>query len=207
GQSYEAGMKVDLAGGALRSSLAAYQITKQNLLQPDPAAPTTQFIAVGEVQSRGIELEFTGDLAENWVMMVNYSYNETEVTEDGRGTGSFSGGGFGVPTRGQFVNAPRNMAGLWTRYDFPGINSSIAGGLYHVDDRVNFDLGKVPAYTIYDMSWQTDWKNLNFQLNVKNLLDKKYAVSGWSGGNFPGEPRTFIFQVSVDFGDSLKFGN
>ena len=205
GVSYEAGVKTDFFGGAIRSSLAAYQITKENLLQPDPAAPTTRFIALGEVESRGIELDFTGDLTKNWVLMVTYSYNETEVTKSLPNNGSFSGGGFGVPTRGQFVNAPRNMAGVWTRYDFPGIKSSIAGGLYHVDDRVNFDLGKVPAYTIYDMSWQTDWRNLNFQLNVKNLLDKQYAVSGWSGGNFPGEPRTFVFQVSMEFGDSLKF--
>lgn len=209
GVSYEAGVKTELFGGAIRSSLAAYQITKENLLQPDPAAPSTRFIALGEVESRGIEVDFTGDLAKNWVLMVNYSYNETEVTK--ALPGNFNGGGFGVPTGGKFINAPRNMAGLWTRYDFPAIKSSIAGGLYHVDERINFDLGKVPAYTIYDMSWQTDWKNLNFQLNVKNLLDKKYAVSGWAGGNastgnnFPGEPRTFVFQVSVDFGDSLKF--
>ena len=38
-------------------------------------------------------------------------------------------------------------------------------------------------------------------INVKNLFDKEYAVSGFSerNGHFPGEPREVVVQVSYDF--------
>jgi outer membrane receptor protein involved in Fe transport len=43
-------------------------------------------------------------------------------------------------------------------------------------------------YSVFDMSGTTTWQNTQFQLNVKNLFDKEYAVSGFSerNGNFPG---------------------
>lgn len=201
GESYEVGIKGDLGG--IQASLAAYQITKQNMLQRDtrPGVPPDTFVTLGEVESRGIELDFMGDLTERWVLMVNYAYNETEITQGLTGV-AFSGVGLGNLTGDRFVNAPENRAGVWTRFEFPGIASSIGAGLDYVDDRINNDRNPVPAYTIYDLSWQTKWKNLDFQLNVRNVTDKEYAVSGFQRGNFPGEPRTFLFQVSVDLSNN-----
>lgn len=205
-ESYEIGIKGDLLDGAVQASAAAYQITKKNLLQadPDPMAPPDSFLSLGKVRSRGLEIDLIGDLTESWVLMFNYAYNDTRILEGATGTlegvpgTHFDGGGMLNNRGGRFVNAPENTLGIWSRYELPSISSSIAAGVYFVDDRINLDALPVPSYAIYDLSWQTSWKNLEFQLNVKNLMDKEYAVSGFARGNFPGEPRTIIFQVTAD---------
>ncbi len=45
--------------------------------------------------------------------------------------------------------------------------------------RVSLDGQTVKAYTAFDMSWKTTWKQWQFQANVKNLFDKVYAASGF----------------------------
>ncbi|WP_438498728.1 hypothetical protein, partial [Alteromonas australica] len=59
----------------------------------------------------------------------------------------------------------------------------------------------VKPYTIFDASWTTQWNAMLLSINVKNLFDKEYAVSGFSerNGHFPGEPREVVVQVSYDF--------
>lgn len=202
GQSYEMGVKGDLFGGAVQASTVVYQITKKNILQnnPDPNAPPDALVSLGEVKSEGLEIDLVGDLTDRWVLMFNYAYNDT-IIEDGIQGEGFSGAGFPNLTGERFVNAPENTVGLWTRFEFPGIDSSIAGGMDYVSERINFARQPVPAYEVFDLSWQTNWKNLNFQLNVKNLFDEEYAISGFSRGNFPGEPRTVIFKITADLAD------
>ena len=53
----------------------------------------------------------------------------------------------------------------------------------------------------FDASWTTQWNAMLLSINVKNLFDKEYAVSGFSerNGHFPGEPREVVVQVSYDF--------
>ena len=56
-------------------------------------------------------------------------------------------------------------------------------------------------YTVFDASWTTSWDDLLLSINVRNLFDKVYAVSGFSerNGHFPGEPREIVVQLSYDF--------
>ena len=56
-------------------------------------------------------------------------------------------------------------------------------------------------YTVFDMSWKTQWQQWQFQANVKNLFDKVYAASGFTArtGHFPGEPRRVYVQAAYAF--------
>src|SRR5690606_17659578 len=92
--------------------------------------------------------------------------------------------------------------GLWTRYDFVAIASALALGAEHVGERVGFDAQTVKPYTVFDLSWQTRWRDWKFQANVKNLFDRRYAVSGCDrrSGHFPGEPRRVYVQATWAFG-------
>jgi iron complex outermembrane receptor protein len=54
---------------------------------------------------------------------------------------------------------------------------------------------------VFDASWQTRWQQWQFQLNVKNLFDKEYAVSGFINrtGHFPGEQRRIYLTANYEF--------
>ena len=191
----EAGVKTELLGGRFQTNAAVYQIVQQNVLQADPTpdAPTGALIAFGEVRSRGFELDFVGDLTSNWVVTANYAYNDTKITDDADTSNITNSVG------DRFANAPKHQFGLWSRYDIEQINSALAGGMTYVSEQFSLSGQTVKPYTTFDVSWQTDWKDLNFQLNVRNLFDKTYATSGFleRTGHFPGEPRTVVFQVSA----------
>lgn len=191
---YEAGVKGYLFDDRVQAGMAIYQITKENLLQadPDPNAPPNSLVSFGRVRAKGVELDLIADVTSRWVFMANYAYNDTRIIE---GAGTFVS--FAVGDR--FANAPEHTVGLWTRYDIPFLSSAIAGGMDYVSERINFNGQDVKSYVIFDLSWQTQWKNLSFQINMKNLLNDEYQSSGFTarGGNFPGEPRTVLFQVSA----------
>jgi len=132
-----------------------------------------------------------------WTITANYAYNDTKVITGVIGdtiTNSFGDGS-------RFVNAPRHQAGLWTRYDITDIASSIAFGLNHVSEQMSLGDQKVKPFTVFDMSWTSRIDDVLFSVNVNNLFDKEYAVSGFSerNGHFPGSPRTIIAQMTYDF--------
>ena len=195
GEQWEIGWKQDWLDGRLRSTLAVYTITKENVPQPNPddTGPDDgipALVSFGEVGSDGAELTLVGDITPVWTMTANYAYNDAVVEEGSENFGNSAGGD-------RFANAPRHQAGLWTRYDFDSINSSIAFGLTYVDDQLNFDGQNVDSFTVYDASWTTSFDDLTVQLNVNNLTDEEYFVSGFSErtGNFPGAPREYVLQL------------
>lgn len=196
-RQFEGGVKAEMLDGRVQGGVSLYQITKQNVLQADPSvdAPTGSLVSLGEVRSRGVEVDIIADITDNWVLTANYGYNDTKITDDA-GTNAI-----GNSVGDRFANAPKHTFGLWSRYDFTAISSSIAGGMDYVSERVSLSGQTVKAYATFDASWQTNWRNLNFQLNVRNLFNKEYAESGFISrtGHFPGEPRTIMFQVKADF--------
>lgn len=194
----EIGLKTRLFADRVAVNVAAYRIVRENVLQPDPAGDRggdglDDQIPVGEVTSEGFEFDLLGDLTPNWALNFSYAYNDTRVTE---ATGSI-----GNAVGDRFVNAPEHQAGLWTRYDFRGINSAIAGGFDYVDDQISFNNQKVRSYVVFDLSWQTRWNDWLFQANVQNLFDETYAVSGFleRTGHFPGEPRRVYLSATLEF--------
>lgn len=61
GTQYEVGIKSELFDGRLSATLAAYDITKTNILTVDPNNPFFA-IPLGEVKSRSIELDVAGEI-------------------------------------------------------------------------------------------------------------------------------------------------
>ncbi|MCD8475266.1 MAG: TonB-dependent receptor, partial [Shewanella fodinae] len=98
----------------------------------------------------------------------------------------------------RFANAPRHQLGLWSRYDIAAINSAIAFGADYVSEQFDQEGGRIKPYTVFDASWQSHWQNWQFQLNIKNLFDKEYAVSGLINrtGLFPGDHRRVYASVT-----------
>lgn len=195
----ELGIKAELFGGRIFGGLAVYEIVKDGVLvaNPDPNAGTggiPNLLQIGEVTSKGFELDFVGDFTELWTFQANYAYNDARITGGGAGNVGFSVGD-------RFANAPRHELGFWTRHEIPFLNSAIAGGIEYVSERVSIDGQRVQPYTVADLSWITHFDPWKFQVNVRNLFDEVYAASGFieRTGHFPGEPRSLVVQLSRSF--------
>ncbi|SBS36668.1 Ferrichrome-iron receptor precursor [Marinomonas spartinae] len=188
----EVGMRSYWLNNRLNVNLATYHIIRRNILQEDPN-DTDKKVAFGQVRSQGVELDIMADITSRWVANINYAYNDTIVEK------AFNGIKYANGKR--FANTPHNQLGVWTRYDFPHIRSSIGLGADYVSQQINRQGQKVKPYTVYDASWQTHWEKWKFQLNIKNLFDKKYAVSGFTKtiGSFVGERRRVYLSATYDF--------
>ena len=202
GTQIEVGIKTELLGGRIVATLALYDIDKEDIALRNPAdtGPGDGIPAlrsIGEVESRGAEFTLVGDLTPNWTITANYAYNDTRIAK------GVTGDSIGNTIRegSRFVNAPEHQAGLWTRFDFERINSAIAFGADYVSEQISFDSQRVKPFVVYDVSWTTYWGKAQFQVNIKNLFDKKYAISGFSrrNGHFPGAPREVVAQLTYRF--------
>jgi len=206
GKQFELGIKSEWLDGRIMTTMAVYQIDKENITMVNPDYDDSdegsndgisELINIGEAQSRGAEWTLVGDLTDTWTITANYAYNDTEVVEGVEGDwlrNTFDDGS-------RFTNAPRHQAGIWTRYDFNAINSAIAFGANHVSEQKSLDGQTVKPFTVFDMSWSTEWDSNLLQINVSNLFDEEYAVSGFNerNGHFPGSPRELIVQLTHSF--------
>lgn len=195
-RQWEVGLKSFFADGRVTLNTAVYRIDRRNILQ---ATGTTiggveQLAPLGLVRSEGMELDLLADLTDRWVVNVAYAYNDARVLEAGRNGVADSSGG-------RFANAPRHKLGVWTRYDLQRLRSAIGFGADYVGERISLEGQRVRPYAVYDLSWQTAWRDWKFQANVKNLFDKVYAASGFieRTGHFPGEPRRLVLQAQYVF--------
>lgn len=193
GQQVEAGIKRYWLNNRLGTTLAVYQIDKQNVSTTDPVNPTFR-VQTGEQRSRGVELEANGSPAANWDVAFAASYIDAKVTRDNR-----------IPVGSRLPGAPKYSASVWNKLTVPdGALKGLTGGLgiYYVDNRqlalpnLAFTL---PSYTRFDMMFAYARGGWKAQLNIKNLTDKRiYDLTSTS--IFPQEPRSFTIRLSHDFG-------
>lgn len=199
GNQLEGGVKTQLFDGRLQANFAAYRIVRRNILQADPSLPPVngvdQLAPIGEVTSKGFELDLATDITPDWVLLVNYGYNDTRIT------GTAPGQAITNAVGDRFANAPRHKLGFWTRYQLSEIDTAFAFGGEHVSRRISLSGQTVRPYTIFDASITKGLGFAELLLRVDNIFDKVYAASGFSAqsGHFPGEPRTFLAELRFRF--------
>ncbi|MDG5495572.1 TonB-dependent siderophore receptor [Niveispirillum sp. BGYR6] len=199
GKQVEAGVKTALLGGRIQANGAVYRIVRENMLQTDTSKPPVNGVnplsPIGEVTSKGFELDLSTDITPDWVFTANYGYNDTKIT------GTVPGQSLTNAVGNRFANAPRNKVGFWTRYQVQEINTAFAFGGEYVSQRVSLGGQTVKPYTIFDASIITDLGFAEAMFRVKNIFDKEYAASGFTlhNGHFPGEPRTWFIELRKQF--------
>ncbi|WP_051299929.1 TonB-dependent siderophore receptor [Methylobacter luteus] len=197
-QQHEVGFKTELFDKKLLTTVAFYELTKQNIATPDPI--NSRFsVSTGEARSRGIEVDVSGQVTDGLSLIASYAYTDAEITKDNQGNQGH-----------KLWNVPRNSGSFWAKYSVQdpvlrGLN--FGAGAYVVGEREgnNANDWQMPGYVRVDAligySLELGKSKVTAQLNVNNLLDKTiYETSAFNGYlTQPGAPRNFMGSIRLEF--------
>ncbi|MEH2300033.1 MAG: TonB-dependent receptor [Nostoc sp.] len=194
GNQYEVGIKADITN-KLSATLAAFQITKSNVLTSDPVDPINFSLQIGEQRSRGVEFTIGGEILPGWNIIAGYAYTDARVTEDND-----------IPVGELLQNVPKNAANLWTTYeiqsgDYKGLGFGF--GLVFVGEQQgefpnsNF---QIPSYVRTDAALFYHRDNWRVGINVNNLFDTGYYETATRRTLvYPGAPMNVQATISYEF--------
>jgi len=183
GNNIEVGLKKDWFDGRWNSTLSVYKITKSNvltpdLLHPDPAANWR--VQLGEIQSKGIEFDLSGELARGLNLILNYAYTDAKVTKDATAD----------PARnliGSYLaNSVKHITNGWLSYRFQKTGSVLDG--FGLTGGYQFQFGRVVGsnaresnfadYVRYDAGISYEKGRFGISALVNNLLDRRLMTQG-----------------------------
>lgn len=197
-QQHEVGFKTELFDKKLLTTVAFYELTKQNIATADPS--NSRFsVQTGAARSRGMEVDVSGQITDGLNLIASYAYTDTEITQDNRGNQGH-----------KLWNVPRNSGSFWAKYTVQdpvlrGLN--FGAGAYVIGEREgnNENNWQMPGYVRVDAligyAWNVGRSKVTAQLNVNNLLDKTIYETSAFGGYLvqPGAPRNFMGSIKVEF--------
>jgi len=188
GTQYEGGLKGSFLNGALNASAALFMIRDTNRALSDGMG---SFVAAGEVEVHGFELEVSGSPLPGWEVYAGYTNSTTKYLSGG--TGDFR------------TFWPRHVFNFWSKYAFQ--NEALRG--WHVGAGAKYvssfysgvDANRLEedGYVVVDA--QIGYKfneHLAATFTVTNLFDEVYYTRVGSPGlfNFYGEPRAYNVKLS-----------
>ncbi|QJB36393.1 TonB-dependent siderophore receptor [Chitinophaga oryzae] len=195
----EIGVKSGWLNDKLQINMAAFEINQKNLLMNanDPV-DVNKLIERGAQRSRGIEVEASGYVMDNWQFNAGYSYIDAVITDDNdpklKGT--------------RVQNTPQHAAALWTRYNMRGVKIlqgiGIGAGVQYSGSKLPWYTRDfiIPGYTVADVAlyYTPPQSKVQLAVNVNNIFDQTY----WVGAQnylrlFPGTPRNVMFNVTYKF--------
>ena len=198
---YEVGLKTEWFNKRLSATLAIFKITQENSLEQSPKAGKADWRVPVDEESNGFELDVAGQILPNFSVVANYAYTDARIVK-------LKEEGAIKDLNVQRPSTPRHAANLWTKYIFE--NGSLKGlgagiGVSYASER----LGQVgrrataasyPDYTLLNAVLYYKVKDVQLQLNVNNVLNRTYWISGYDNlRNFPGAPRNINASVTYRF--------
>lgn len=179
GTNLEAGFKKDWFNGKWNSTIAAYQITRTNVLTIDPdhlnvlGQPYNR--QTGEQRTQGVELDIKGQIVRNLDVIINYAFTEAKITAD---TDPKVVGN-------QLPGSSKHVQNTWLNYK---VDKGVLSGL-GLSIGYQYQVKRAPWY-VFDNSVQSlpDYFRLDggvsytkdkisFNVVVNNILNK-YLYSG-----------------------------
>lgn len=167
GQQYEIGVKYrpEAFDGLITASF--FDLTKQNVV----TGPSTAREQIGEVNSRGFEIEAQANITDAWRVTAAFTTYKLEVTEDADA----------AIIGNQPYLVPETQASLFAQYTF--LDGALEGlqlgagvryiGSSYADAENQY---KVPDIALVDLKLGYEKDNWGVDLNVTNLFDKDYVA-------------------------------
>ncbi|MEN5036623.1 TonB-dependent siderophore receptor [Pseudomonas sp. TWI929] len=195
GTNYEVGWKGEFFDSRLNANAALYYIKRDNLgVATGETIPNTNDIAykaVSGAETKGVDLELSGEVLPGWNVQSSYSWSRTEDSDGKR----------------QLTQLPTDTVRFWTTYRLPGEwdKLTVGGG-------VNWNSNTSLYFTRYQTRAKQDdyyvaslmaryqvTDHLSTTLNINNLFDEKY-YAGFAGnyGHY-GAPRNAMLNLRYDF--------
>jgi len=176
GRQAEVGVKQTFWDRRGEWSLAAYHITKNNLVTRDPNNPA-QSIQVGQRSSHGLEANVAMAFASGWQLDANAAVLRArydDFSETVRGVAVSRAGN--VPT-----DVPERLANVWVSWNFLP-KWTLSSGLRYVGKRYadNANTLTLPAYTTTDLAlrWQVT-PDTTVTLRGFNVFNKRYYTTAY----------------------------
>ncbi|MGE8406173.1 MAG: TonB-dependent siderophore receptor [Pseudomonas sp.] len=216
GRNYELGVKGSLWDGRVNTYVALYYVKREGEAVRDPNSGSSSnsqtgasccFLRDGEVTSKGIDVEVSGEVLERLQATFGYTYNHIEKNASSLDYTSLT---------------PKHLAKLFATYQLPGAWSAfklgggataqsasfVSGSAMVRDSNGNltqqsqtYSFGQA-GYTLWNAFAHYDVdEHWSLALNAENLLDKRYySTVGYSDyANFYGEPRRYVLTLSGRF--------
>ena len=207
GDNAELGIKGDFCEGKLNASAALFHTKKKNMAELDrTVAPgfllpdgSQAMVANGAgVTAKGVEFDVSGQLSPGWEASGGYTYLHA-AEADGRRAAT---------------TQPRHLLRLATSYRFDGRLAGLKAGASMTAQSATYsaswygrppsgEMTNIPqaAYALVNaMASYAISRHASVQLNVNNLLDKKYyRTVGFYDSVFWGEPRSVSLAVRTTF--------
>lgn len=188
-EGYELGVKTDLFGGRVSSTVAVFQIDQKDRILRFNSFNATGVTVTNSLQgtldrSKGIEAEVTWSPLDNWQVYVSGAMNDVRVKQVPKGEEVFLGSHPEATVKALF--------NLWTRYSFT--NDAVKGlwvgaGFNHSGkkaQRTNNPKLFLPAETLWNSAVGYDWKQdgrpMSLALNWQNMADIEYFPANQQRG-------------------------
>jgi len=228
GDNAEFGLKYADSNGRLNATAAVFRTRRKGgavydftANVPDGTFPSSLsccWLGGRDIKNAGLELEVNGAITPHWQVAAGYTYTFTQKVTVPSATGPVS-----APTQ---LRTPRNLFKLATSYAFtqPALARLTVGGdvlaqsgvisqdlIYDgVDDYGAFLAGRnghtadfpTAGFVVFNVFGRYELTpKTTVQLNLRNLLDKRYYASNGavSSGNRYGEPRSGQITLSTKF--------
>jgi iron complex outermembrane recepter protein len=191
---FEIGGKVNLFNDRLSITTALFDLTQTNLGETDPS-DSTFVIPVGDVRTRGLELDISGKITDNFSLIAAYThFFEAEIIKNNSGLQG-----------NRLANAPGNSFGIYGKYEFTNGSLrglSLGGGVVYVSGRAgdNANTFDLPGYVRVDLGAAYKVNNTTLRLAVENLFNEKYASGSQNRANITqGRPLAVTGSIKVEF--------
>lgn len=193
--NHEVGAKLDFFGGMASATASLFRLERTNIKTTNPA--TNTLVPLGVQRTDGAELTFSGELPHGWQVWSGYAWLDARMV-------SSVAIDAGQPVQGKRPTlTPNQSANLWLTKALGGGFGGGAGVNYVGDRFANpGNTVTLPAYTTVDAMGYYRTKAFDVQLNVTNLLNRKYIVSGHGSApnlNLPGAPRAVQLTMRYAF--------
>lgn len=193
---FELGVKQELFNKNLLLTVAAYQIKKINVTQlTNPSvidANDRIWRQLGEVTSKGIEVEANGQISRSFSINAAYNYNDAKITEDllEANVGLKQG------------LAPAHQGSIWAKFE--AVNGVLNGlglsaGVSFSSKTPMLQAPKVttPGYSVLDAAVSYKINRVTLNLNINNIANKRYYTGAVREREryYTGAPRNIMFRI------------
>jgi len=187
GKQYEGGVKYQPAHTNMLITAAVYDLAQQNVGTPDPENPNFT-IPIGEIRSKGFELQEHSTLGRRISMVASYAYTDSKYSRSNASGVALDG--TVEPTQGKYqYGVPLNLASFWADYNLPftslnGLGVSAGSRFLGASWGDNVNSFKVPGATLFDGALHYDFssdsgllRGARLQVNASNIGNRTYVAS------------------------------